>query len=289
MARGGLSHNQRQSQVWAAYRAVRDGQLNSGRVSKTTSSRGGTAKRGTRKPYTPANFGPTESQYFGKTDDWNPGSLVPGKKVVFGDDFRIGEWETLPCVLLAQVMLTYQTRHSAHIDAIVAAGLDYCHSLRHFESGDTDSGNGSGLTDASVIRLAEVCPNLIHVSLEASIRLTDSSLLALVKKCPELQYVQISGNDKVAGRVDGPALEAMTEDASLGRNLQKFRLTDQSTSGTKFSNILQSLSAKRKKLAIEVGEVRERGPGVCTWVGGKKKMGYQAFGAPGGFTRYGGF
>lgn len=186
-------------------------------------------------------------------------------------------------------MLTYRIRHSTHVDAIVAAGPAYCHSLRHFDCGDTDSGNGSGLTDAPVTRLAEACPNLIHVSLKASIRLTDSSLLALVTKCPELQYVQISGNDKVAGRVDGPALETMAEDASLGRKLQKIRLTDQSTSGPKFSNILQGLTAKRKKLAIEVGEVREGGGGVWTWLGGKKKMGYQAFGAPGGLSRYGGF
>ena len=94
MARGGQSHNQRQSQIWAGYRAARNGHLKNGRVSKTTSSRGGTAQRSraTQKPYTPANFSQAESQYFGKTDDWNAGCLVLGKKkVVFGDDFQITE------------------------------------------------------------------------------------------------------------------------------------------------------------------------------------------------------
>lgn len=94
IARGESSYNQRQSQLWAGYRAARNGQLNSGRVSKTASSRGGTTQRSraAQKPYTPASFGPTESQYFGKTDDWNVGNLAPGKKkVVFGDDFSIGE------------------------------------------------------------------------------------------------------------------------------------------------------------------------------------------------------
>lgn len=94
MARGALSHNQRQSQVWAGYRAVRNGHHHTGRVLKTTSSRGGTARkpRGTRKPYTPAEFGPTESQYFSRTGEWNAGLLLPGtKKVVFGDDFAISE------------------------------------------------------------------------------------------------------------------------------------------------------------------------------------------------------
>ncbi|CAD6577566.1 MAG: hypothetical protein ASARMPREDX12_008398 [Alectoria sarmentosa] len=111
-------------------------------------------------------------------------------------------------------------------------------------------------------RLAAACPDLIHVSLEASKRLTDSSLLALVTKCPDLQYIEISGNDKVSGDVEGPALEELREDASLGKKLQKLRLTDQRLHAEKFSKMFKSLSAKRKKLAIEVGEVHERGIGA---------------------------
>ena len=186
-------------------------------------------------------------------------------------------------------MLTYQICHSTHVDTLVAAGPNYCRNLRHFQCGDTDSGNGAALTDASIIRLAAACPSLIHVSLEASTNLTDASLLALVTKCPDLQYVQISGNDKVAGSMKGSALEAMTEDRSLGKKLQKLRLTDQGQYDKKFSKIVKSLSAKRKKLAIEVGEVCEGGMGVDTWLGWKQKDGYQAFDGPGGFSRYGGF
>ena len=170
---------------------------------------------------------PTES-YFGKVDDWDAGCLALGKKkVLFGHDFRIREYEILLCARLVQVMHKYNNRNSIHVDAIVAAGPTYCQSLRHFECGDTDSGSGSFLSDDSIIRLAEACPNLIHVSLEASTHLTDSSLLALATQCPELQYVQISSNDKVAGSVKSPALEAIGEDASLGTKLQKLRLTDQ--------------------------------------------------------------
>lgn len=187
------------------------------------------------------------------------------------------------------VMLTYQPRHSSHLDAIVAAGPAYCHSLRHFKCGDTETGNGASLTDASISRLAAACPNLTHVSLQASTRLTDSSLLTLVTKCPDFQYIEISGNDKVSGNVEGPALEELREDVSLGKKLQTLRLTDQCLYAEKFSKMLKSLSAKRKKLAIEVGEVHERGVGVNTWFGGKKKSGYQALGGPGGFGQYGGF
>ena len=186
-------------------------------------------------------------------------------------------------------MLTYRTRRSTHIDAIVAAGPATCHSLRHIQCGDTDSGNGAGLTDASIIQLASACPNLIHVSLEASTSLTDSALLALVIECPDLQYVQISGNDKVPGKVKGHALELMGEEASLGMKLQKLRLTDQCSYGPRFENMVKDLSAKRKKLAIEVGELGERGIGVNTWLGGKENMGYQALGGPGGFSQFGGF
>ncbi|CAD6580869.1 MAG: hypothetical protein ASARMPRED_000352 [Alectoria sarmentosa] len=270
MARGGLSDNQRQSQVGAGYRAARNDHLTSGRVSKTTSSREGTTRkpRSTTTPYTPAEFSYSETQYFSKTDAWNAGCLIPGtKKVVFGYDFGIKD----------------------HLDAIVAAGPAYCHSLRQFKCGYSDTGNGGSLTDVSISQLAAACPNLTHISLAASIRLTDSSLLALVTKCPDLQYVEISGNDKVSGNIKGPALEQIREDASLGKKLQKLRLTDQCLSAQRFSKMLKSLSVKRKKLEIVVGDVRERGFGVNTWLGGKKKSGYQAFGGPGGFGHYGGF
>ena len=109
----------------------------------------------------------------------------------------------------------------------MAAGPAYCRSLRHSQCGDTDSGNGAVLTDASITRLAAACPNPVHVSIEASTDLTDSSLLAVVTECPDLRYVQISGNDKVRGMVEGPALGEIGEDASLGEKLQKLRLRDQ--------------------------------------------------------------
>lgn len=125
------------------------------------------------------------------------------------------------------------------------------------------------------------------MSLKAATGLKDPSLLALVTKCPHLQYIQISGNDKVHGSVKGSALEAMREDASLGSQLQKLHLTDQDPYDEK--KMLKSLSAKRKKLAIEVGETDAKWGSVNTWLGGKLKMGYQAFGGPGGFSRYGGF
>ena len=85
MARDGISHNQRQSQVWAGYRAARDGHLVRGRASKSTSSRGGTAResRGTQKPYAPAKFCSMETQYFAKTGDGTLGISFLGTRRSF--------------------------------------------------------------------------------------------------------------------------------------------------------------------------------------------------------------
>lgn len=83
MARGRLSQNQTQS-----------GLITGGRVSKTTSSRGGTTKkpRANRKPYKLALYRAIETLYFAKTDGWKAGCLDPGiKKIIFGGDFGINE------------------------------------------------------------------------------------------------------------------------------------------------------------------------------------------------------
>ena len=71
--------------------------------------------------------------------------------------------------------------------------------------------------------------------------------------------------------------------------LVKLRLTDQIAWDKKFDTALKKLSSARKKLAIEVGNTHERRGEVNTWLGGKEKYGYQAFGGPGGFNQYGGF
>ncbi|KAL2444119.1 hypothetical protein ABEF95_015065 [Exophiala dermatitidis] len=176
-----------------------------------------------------------------------------------------------------------------HLDAIVATGSSFCHSLEHFEAGDAETGQGARMRDAGVVRFAKACPNLIHVSLDGATHLGDESLLGLFENCPKLRYVHFSGNDKVAGNLKGVALDALREKHDMAKQLIKLRLTDQTLYEKKFDKAVKDLSTKRKKLAIEIGNTHERGGSVDTWIGGKLKYGYQAFGGPGGFDNYGGF
>ena len=87
----------------------------------------------------------------------------------------------------------------------------------------------------------------------------------------------------------GTALSVLREKPNMGKKLVKLRLTDQNESDKKFKASVKALSAARKGLAIEIGCTHERYGDVNTWLGGKEKYGYQAFGGPGGFDSYGGF
>ena len=145
------------------------------------------------------------------------------------------------------------------------------------------------MSDAQIIRLAEACPNLIHIKLDGARNLTDTSLSAIFASCPNVRYVQFSGNDKAAGGLKGTALDTLRENPDTGKMLVKLRLTDQPEFEKKLDAAVKALSVARKKLAIEFGNTHERGGGVNTWLSGKMKYGYQAFDGPGGFNAYGGF
>jgi hypothetical protein len=139
--------------------------------------------------------------------------------------------------------------------------------------------------DAAIVRFATACPNLVHVKLDGGRNLGDASLFAFFINCPNLRYIQVSGNDKCTGNIQGSALDQLKEAAERAKKLEKIRLTDQ----TSIAESVKDLSMVRKKLSIELGETRERGSRVYTWLGGKEKFGYQAFGGPGGFSQYGGW
>ncbi|KAH9203161.1 hypothetical protein DL95DRAFT_321950, partial [Leptodontidium sp. 2 PMI_412] len=209
---------------------------------------------------------PKESLWFNKSEDWDPSRLIQGiRKIVFCDEFDIAD---------------------LHVEAIIAVGPDFCHSLQDFRAGDSETGRGASLRDAAMVRFAAACPNLVHVQLDGGRNLGDASLLAFFNNCPKLRYIQVSGNDRCTGDVQGSALDELREAPEKAKKLDKIRLTDQMTS---IEKSVKNLSMVRKKLVIELGETRERGSGVHTWLRGKKKFGYQAFGGRGGFSQYGGW
>ena len=50
----------------------------------------------------------------------------------------------------------------------------------------------SGVTDESIIRLAQACPNLKKVQLQGARGLTDKALLAFFANCPNLTSLEIT-------------------------------------------------------------------------------------------------
>lgn len=163
-----------------------------------------------------------------------------------------------------------------------------CHTLLHFGAGNDDTGRRARLHDEAVIRFAAAAPNLVHVKLSGATGLSDASLAALLEDCRQLQYICIEGNDKVDGHIKGPALDTLRERPELGKKLDTIRLVNQDSLETEFITALKKLSAARKKLAIQFGSMGS-GLNVDTWLGGKRKSGYQALGGPGGFSQYGGY
>lgn len=160
------------------------------------------------------------------------------------------------------------SRHSSHLDAI-AAKPDFCHSLRELTCGISDNGYGSNLSDAAVIRLASVCPGLIHVTLQSSINLTDRAMLSLVNYCPRLQSLEMSGHDKGNGHLKGSVLDDLRQHPCLGKNLKQLYLTDQGHRAA-FGKAVKQLCAARKTLRIQTGGTGKWGFGVENWVGSER-------------------
>lgn len=115
------------------------------------------------------------------------------------------------------------------------------------------------------------------------------SLLLLFTNYKNLRYVQVSGNDKVAGRLRGTALDLLRDNPTIGAKVIKLRFTDQSDFDKVFKTAIKALSLARKRLIIEVGNTHERHGGVYTWLSRKERHGYQAFRGPGDFDSYGGY
>lgn len=116
---------------------------------------------------------------------------------------------------------------SSHIETLLSLPSSFLSGILEFGLGDAEKGSGCNISDAIITRLAESCPNLVHVHLDGTRDLTDLSLLALFNNCPRLRYVQFSANDNTSGGLKGTALDALREDPKMGKDLVKLRLTDQ--------------------------------------------------------------
>ena len=206
--------------------------------------------------YSPQIFSNAETRNFSSTSTWDMKKLDDGgiKRVSFGPDFDVND---------------------SHLAAICCRP-DLASSLISLSLGDSDSGNGAGLTDHGVIVLVRACPNLRELTLSAATRLTDEAFLAICEACPSIESLCITGNDKVKGTLTSASLKKLIDCPDLAPKLKRLVLWDQN-----YMEGVKVLSSARPELAIETGETL--GDGIAanmiaamtggaqthTWLGGE--------------------
>lgn len=92
--------------------------------------------------------------------------------------------------------------------------------------GSRDSGCGYLLTDQSVIHLANNCPKLRRLVLESATNITDKGMCELIDKCTNLEELEITGNDKISGKLTDAPLKKLFDDNVLP-SLQQVCVNDQ--------------------------------------------------------------
>lgn len=85
--------------------------------------------------------------------------------------------------------------------------------------------------------------------------------MAMIESCPKLEAIHLSGNDKVKGRVKGPALEALTANPELAPSLKDLTLYDQPF---ELRDKIMNLSQARKTLWIHDGDTLGNGMAVVS-------------------------
>jgi hypothetical protein len=206
--------------------------------------------------YCPQTFSNAETRNFSSTSTWDMKKLDEGgiKQVSFGPDFAVND---------------------THLAAICCRP-DLASSLVSLSLGDSDSGNGAGLTDHGVIVLVRACRNLRQLTLDAATKLTDEAFIAICEACLSIESLGITGNDKVKGRLTSASLKKLIDCPDLAPKLKRLVLWDQNDMAE-----VKVLSSARLELAIETGETL--GDGIAanmiaamtggaqtrTWLGGK--------------------
>lgn len=243
--------------------------------------------RPTRKPsaaspqeeYSMKHWPSESSLYFKDCAVWDEKKLVGNvKSIAFNYEFDIREYGPQFHLHINNESLI---KGSQHLDAIVAAGPEFCRSICQFNCGDSESGRGSSLSDAAVSRLTAACPNLVHIDMDSARDLTGAALLAICRNCPNIEFISIDGNDKCQGHIGGTALDTLRADKKLAKELRVLHLVDQSSSSDK---AVKALSKARKKLEITVGDTDKWGDGtIDKYLGGKMDVlggsGFGGFGA----------
>ncbi len=84
----------------------------------------------------------------------------------------------------------------------------------------------------------------------------------------QLQYLSITGNDRVAGKLKGPALNELREKKQLGKKLVKLRITDQSQYDKKLDKAIKDYQPRGRNWPLKwEARMREMAVLIRGWEG----------------------
>lgn len=112
--------------------------------------------------------------------------------------------------------------------------------------GSSESGCGHLLTDHSITHLANKCPKLRKLVLESATGVTDKGMCEIIEKCVSMEELEVTGNDKISGKLTDACLKKLFDDSILP-NLQQLCLNDQN--GIDY-NVVYRLRRRRPKLRV---------------------------------------
>ncbi|RKF54649.1 hypothetical protein OnM2_096021 [Erysiphe neolycopersici] len=135
-----------------------------------------------------------------------------------------------------------------HIDAIATSTI--AENLKKLQFGDSDTGIGRCVTDQAIVRLAQRCLKLEEVLFYSATSLTDTALLAIAQNCSLIRSINISGNDKIHGRVTGNCFDQLVTNPDIAPRLMKIILLDQNVKHKK----IKLLTKQRPSLIICEGD-----------------------------------
>lgn len=111
-------------------------------------------------------------------------------------------------------------------DSDVIKVIDLCKHLVVLELGSSDSGCGGAITDVLLDHIVQNCPRLRKLRLESAHSVSDDAVVKVMKHCSELEFLEVSGNDRITGRVTDRSLKALF-DRNILPKLKELVLTDQ--------------------------------------------------------------
>ncbi|KAJ7184478.1 hypothetical protein C8R46DRAFT_461314 [Mycena filopes] len=156
----------------------------------------------------------------------------------------------------------------SHIAGLTARPL-VCRRLQRFAAGDADTGCGYGVhNEGAFIQFVGQCSSIRVFRLEAFTSLSDATLLAIFESCPHIEMVQLTGHDKVHGRLTSGALRTLARMPTWAPRLKALYLYDQ---GPEIDRGVKALSAARPTVWITTGDGATGGDDgfAQTWLGGK--------------------